>query len=62
MWQAWRMVLGVDRASLAEAACLLRDGWSPGEETVDLVHGDVTTDQPRTCKTWTKRELAVGDE
>lgn len=31
MSRAWSHCAGFDRASLAEAACLLRDGWSPGE-------------------------------
>lgn len=36
VYAAWCEVPDFDNASLAEAACLLRDGWSPGEPTIRL--------------------------
>lgn len=37
---AWQCVSGFGVQSVLEAAALLRDGWSPGEQTYDLATGE----------------------
>lgn len=39
MQDAWMEIIGVSPETLAGAACLLRDGWSPGEPTVEIGGG-----------------------
>jgi hypothetical protein len=47
MQLAWSRVIGTDAESLAGAAALLRDGWSPGEVTYQLIHEYPGTPQHR---------------